>query len=185
MRCISLLLVIVALSGLTGCQGPAANLKPVEVFIDGDGEFPAFLVGTWKAYKLPWEIVFEEDGTISSAVINMGRQRIIPGQIKTIPLREGGEGVYEPGQWLVRYVPDTRELMVDIVIDHMRMEKSGQIIEGKAADTFIGTISEDGRSWTADWDTFYDYTAYTPEPTKLTSGPDRDSVVRIIFLKDK
>lgn len=172
MRCMFLLLVIVGLSGLTGCQGPTANLIPVEVIIAGDGEFPASLAGTWKADRNRWEITFEEDGTISNAVITMGTERIIPGQTKTIPLKKGGKGIYEPGQWTVQYSPDTRELIVNIVMAHIRLEMDGQILDGKTTDTFMGNVSEDGKTWTAIWSSFPDYTAYVPNPVKLGSDPD-------------
>jgi len=68
----------VILLGLAGCQntgggdrgvGPAPTRGDVEVIIEGGGEFPEFLVGTWKDEKRGWEFVFEPDGTISSVVM--------------------------------------------------------------------------------------------------------------------
>ena len=59
----------VLLSALAGCQSPAANKSDVEVIIEGGGEFPLFLAGTWKADKNNWQLVFEPNGVISSAIV--------------------------------------------------------------------------------------------------------------------
>lgn len=179
MSCLFLLAVTLVLSCFTGCQ----MLNPVEVIIDGEGKFPASLAGTWKANRSNWRITFEEDGTISSAVINMGTQRIVPGETKRIPLKKGGEGIYEPGQWTVQYAPDTRELIVEIVMTHIRLEMEGRIIDGKASDTFMGNISEDGKTWTAMWNSVSDYTAYIPKPVKMVSYPDGSPQGKVIFTK--
>ena len=95
MKRIYVLFYALFLLALTGCQRPALydmTLGSVEVFIEGGGEFPQFLVGRWKADKQGWEIVFEPDGTISEARIAMGRTRIVPGQITTLETYGGGTG---------------------------------------------------------------------------------------------
>ena len=56
-----------------GCRSSVPSKSGVEVIIDGDGRFPEILVGGWKADKGGWEIVFEADGKISSAVVSLGR----------------------------------------------------------------------------------------------------------------
>jgi len=48
---------------LGSCLSSGGNESCVEVVIDGDGRFPGFLVGRWRADKGGWEIVFEPDGT--------------------------------------------------------------------------------------------------------------------------
>ena len=57
--------------------------SPEVRIIDGDGRFPSFIAGTWRADRGGWEIVFEPDGKISSAVVSLGRVRIRPGQVTT------------------------------------------------------------------------------------------------------
>ncbi len=132
---------------LAGCQNARKQGSGVEVIIEGDGKFPEFLVGTWRANKDNWEFVFEADGTISSAVISLGRVEIRPGQITTIPTKKGGKGVFEPGQWLVHYAPAERQLTVKISLEHFRMEMGGQAIEGKDTNIFAGKVDEDGTWW--------------------------------------
>ncbi len=93
MKRISVLFYALFLLALTGCQRPALydmTLGSVEVFIEGGGEFPEFLVGRWKGDKGGWEFVFEPNGTISKAIITVGRTRIIPGEITTLETHGGG-----------------------------------------------------------------------------------------------
>lgn len=170
------------LSGLGGCQN--AN-KAVEVIIEDGGEFPQFLVGRWKADKQGWEFVFEPDGKISSAVIALGRIRMKPGQVTTVPMRGGGKGIFEPGQWLVHYVPASRELMVEISLKNFYAELGGGVLEGKSTDVFIGTISEDGKSWHVDWIGFPDYTAHSAEKPnfKMTVDPNYGRSDSLVFEK--
>lgn len=153
----------VLLSGLAGCQNPAPLRGGVEVIIEGGGEFPQFLVGRWKDEKRGWEFVFEPDGTISSAVISLGRVRMKPGQVTEVPMKLGGKGVFEPGDWLVHYAPTSRELTVKISLKNFYAELGKDILEGKSTDIFVGSISEDGKVWQVDWVGFPDYVAHTAE----------------------
>ncbi len=171
---------------LSGCQELGRDKKrAVEVIIEGGGEFPQFLVGRWKADKQSWEFVFEPDGTISSAVIALGRVRIRPGQVTTIPMRGGGKGIFEPGQWTVHYAPASRELMVEISLKNFYAELGKDVLEGKSTDVFIGTISEDGKSWHVDWIGFPDYMAHTAKyPSfKMTEDPNYGILKTLTFEK--
>ena len=180
-------LFVVSLSVIAGCQEPVVStpkeLKPVEVIIDGDGKFPESMAGTWKANEMSWEFTFEKDGTILEATIAMGSMPIIPGQMKTVPLIEGGEGVYDPGQWTVQYSPTTRELIVNVVMERIRLQVGEQILDGESTDTLMGTISEDGKTWTADWHSFPRYTAYTPDPMPLINKDKFNPQATLIFTK--
>lgn len=168
---------------LIGCQDSARNKRAVEVIIEGGGDFPEFLVGRWKGDKHGWEFVFEPDGMISSAVISMGRKRIIPGETKVVPLKLGGKGIYQPGLWTVQYSPLTRELAVLVVMDYVHLEMGPNLLEGKSTDTLVGKVSEDGKSWHAEWFSLPDYIAYTPEPKRLTVDPNASFAATIIFEK--
>lgn len=179
-----LLGLVFALSILTGCEGWSRNKSGVEVIIEGGGEFPQSLAGRWKANESGWEFVFEPDGRISSAVISMGRTEIIPGQSKTVQMKMGGKGIYEPGLWTVRYYPLSRELLVEIVMDYIHLEFGPSLLEGKRTDVLWGEVSEDGKIWRAEWFNFPDYIAYTPEPKRLTNvDPDDAFVKTLIFEK--
>ncbi len=121
---------MVILSGLAGCQSGG---KAVEVIIAGDGQFPSCLAGTWKA-DYGWQITFEDDGDISSSVIALGAVRITPGETSVVPMKLGGEGVYEPGTWIVQYDPEDRSLNVEVVIKAFRAELGDDILEGTTID---------------------------------------------------
>ncbi len=178
-----LVVCCVILLELIGCQSPAGNQSGVEVIIEGGGEFPEFLAGRWRGNRGAWEFVFEPDGSISSAVIGPGEVRIVPGRSKTVAMKMGGKGIYEPGLWTVQYSPSGRELTVEVVMDHVHLEMGPDLLEGKRTDVFAGEVSEDGRIWRAEWFSFPDYIAYTPEPKRLAYEPEESFVGTIIFEK--
>lgn len=165
---------------LSGCKSLAGD--GVEVTIDGIGQFPDFLVGTWKAEEGGWEFVFEPDGTISSAVVSIGRVKLRPGRKTVVPMQMGGKGIYKPGRWSVQYSHKQRELIVEIVIDHFRVELDDDVVEGSTRDFFIGSVSTDGKSWWADRLNFPEYVVDTDKyhnyklPFDQTDSP-RESIL--------
>jgi len=172
----------VLLSGLAGCQDPN---KGIEVIIEGGGEFPEFLVGKWRADRDGWEFVFEPDGTISSAVISLGRVRMKPGEITTVPMKMGGKGVFEPDEWMVHYAPVGRELMVKISLKNFYVELGKGALEGKSTDIFAGPISQDGKVWQVDWTSFPDYTAHTAEHPNFNLSERTDSGITKSLVFEK
>jgi len=151
-----------------GCRSPSENSSSVKVIIDGGGQFPKSLVGRWKADEGGWEFVLEQDGTISSAVISLGRVRLRPGQTTIVPMKLGGEGVFKPGPWTVQYSYETRELVVEITIEEFRVELGEDTLQGKSRDFFIGQISEDNQFWLVDRFSFPEYSVDTNEYRNYT-----------------
>jgi hypothetical protein len=172
-------------STFIGCQQSAKVKSGVDVIIDGNGQFPASLAGTWKANKGGWEIVFEPDGTISSAVISLGKVRVRPGHVTKVPMLLGGKGIFEPGQWSVQYLQDQQELIVEIKIDYFRTELGDSVIHGRTHDFFVGSVSEDGQLWWAERYTFPEYIADTKKyhNYKLQFDPKENPRESIIFQK--
>jgi len=182
---VPLLLCGLSVFSHSGCHGSAESPPAVEVVVDGDGQFPDFLVGTWKADSGGWEIVFEPNGTISSAVVSLGRVRMKPGQVTTVPMKMGGKGVFEAGPWAVQYSPDRRELLVEIAIASFRVELGDDVLKGRTLDIFTGSISADGRSWWANRFSFPEYVADTKKyrDHKLTVDPDDSPPEGLLFQK--
>ena len=168
---------------LSGCRSSSGN--GVEVTIDGIGQFPDFLVGTWKAEEGGWEFVFEPDGKISSAIASIGRVKLQPGRTTTVPMQMSGEGIYKPGLWSVQYSHQQRELVVEIAIDHFRVELGDDIIEGRTRDFFVGSVSPDGTSWWADRLSFPEYVVDTDKyhNYKLPFDPKDNPRESILFQK--
>ncbi len=168
-----------------GCQSSGPSKSGVEVIIDGNGEFPEFLVGTWQADKGGWEIVFEPDGKISSAVVSLGRVRMKPGEVTNTQMVLGGEGLFRPGRWTVQYTQERRELVVEIAIEHFRVELGDNVVQGKTRDIFVGSVSTDGQLWWADRYKFPEYVVDTKKyPNyKLPFDPNDSSRESLIFQK--
>jgi len=184
-RSVVLLLCFLSVSLLGGCKSGASKEPAVEVTIDGDGQFPDFLVGTWKADRGGWEFVFEPDGTISSAVVSIGRVRMKPGQITTVPMQLGGKGVFEPGRWAVQYSHDQRELIVEIAIDRFHVELGDSVLRGRTRDFFVGSVSADGQLWWAERISFPEYIADTKKyrDHRLPVDPDDNAREGLLFQK--
>ena len=184
-RFVFLLVYIFLAVVISGCRGPAAANNGVEVIVDDGGQFPEFLVGTWKAESGGWEFIFETDGKISSAIVSIGRAKLQPGRTTTVPMQMGGKGVYKPGLWTVQYSPQQRELVVEIAIDHFRVELGDNVIHGRTRDFFTGSVSPDGKSWWADRLTFPEYVVDTEKYNnyKLPFDPNDPPRESILFQK--
>jgi len=175
----------IILSTIAGCQNADSG---VDVIVEGGGQFPQFLVGTWKEDKFGWEFVFQPDGTISSAVIDGGKIRVNPARkIAATSLKGWGDAVYELGQWLVQYAPSRRELAVQVVVKHFRikMEQDGLVMEGDSTDWFVGPVSQDAKTWDAEWYTFRKNIFLTPERTELRHDPNDNPIEFLVFRKQQ
>ncbi|MBE0537266.1 MAG: hypothetical protein IH624_16505 [Phycisphaerae bacterium] len=172
---------------VSGCQkGNQASPQPtgaVDVIVEGGGAFPASLAGRWKGQK-NWEIVLEPDGTVSSAQHGIGGVLVRPKHLSTVTDPERStHNTYKAGRWLVHYLPDARELRVEIVLDEVHLEWGGVVLDGKVKDVFVGKVSEDGSTWRTEWFSFAEYT--TPEHQDTVLAPTEDEIFAdaIIFEK--
>jgi len=170
---------------ISGCPNNAAIKNGIDVIVDGDGQFPASLVGTWKANQGGWEIIFESDGKIASAVVSLGRVKMEPGRVTTVPMELGGKGTFKPGLWSVQYLKQQRQLIVEIEIESFRVELGENIIKGRTRDFFIGEVSKDGTYWWADRFSYPEYTVDTAKfPNyKLPADPNENPKESLLFQK--
>ncbi len=169
-----------------GCQDTAK--KSAEIIIEDGNHFPEFLVGKWKAEgKSGWEIVFEENGEISSIVHFFGQVELKPSEVQTFPMKKEGKSIYEPSEWIVNYDSANNVLTVEIGLKYFYSEVGTGIVKGSCSDIFTGTVSEDELIWKANWTIFLNATAQTPENdlTDLSNDPDYGESHDIIFKKVK
>ncbi len=131
------------------------------VVVEGGQPFPEELAGTWRADRDGWEFVIDPNGSLSSAVISMGRVRIQPGRTAVVRMVNDGQGRFEPGPWALVYDPASRLLTIHIEIKELRVEVASNLITGKSRDTFVGSITPDGNTWAVVWTAFPDYQAST------------------------
>ncbi len=180
-----LLLCALSAGAFPGCRQPSETRPPVEVVVDGGGQFPDYLAGVWRADSGGWEIVLEPDGRISSAVVSLGRVRMKPGQVTKVPMKMGGRGVFEAGPWAVHYSHQRRQLTVEIAIARFRAELGGSVLKGRRLDLFTGTISPDGQSWWVSWFSFPEYVADTKKyrDHELTVDPNETPPEELLFHK--
>ena len=177
-----LLLAVLFVGG--GCQKPTQKL--VEVLIEGDGQFPPELVGTWKADgKSGWEIVFEPNGSIASAVIPLGKTRLVPGEKTIVPMKMEGKSVYKPGQWTVQYSPADNMLFVEIVLENFHIEIGDGYIDGNSRNIVAGVVDMENEQWNTVWTLFRKAIANTPKTPNfdLSTHPEYGESKDIVFHK--
>jgi hypothetical protein len=171
-----------------GCVGGVQGTDShVRVTVEGGKPFPPTLAGRWQADRDDWQFVIEPDGRISSAVISFGRVQVKPGQIATVPALNGGKGVFEPGQWVVHYAPDTGDLTIKIAMSHVHVETGQNIIDGRSTDIFVGKVAIEEGVWPVLWTAFSRYTIRTAETSsaELPTDPDKGETNALVFRKVK
>jgi hypothetical protein len=169
-----------------GCTRPQSKpVNPVVVSTEDGSPFPVSLAGRWKADRHGWEFAIEPDGRIASAVISLGRVTVLPGQTAMLPTKTGEPAVFTPGPWATHYDPATRMLTIKIAMDHVRVPMGANILEGSSTDLFTGVVSPTMDAWQAEWTTFTDYTARTPEgiSTDLSTDKTYGEAQPLVFTK--
>lgn len=169
-----------------GCGRPPDNRGiGMRVVVDNHLPFPAPLAGTWKADRDGWEFTLAPDGSISSAVISLGRVRVVPGRTTAVPTKTGSQATFTPGPWTAQYDPGTRELTVRITMAHIRADLGGNLLEGSSTDVFTGPVSPADGTWKVEWTTFTHYTARSPEgkSSDLSTDPIYGETYPLTFTK--
>ncbi len=181
----TVVLIIFLFLMFAGCQKNIVE-KPVEVFIDGDGGFPAELVGTWKAEgDSGWEITFEEGGSISRAVIAFGQFELIPGKTSVVPMKKGQQSTLTPGKWFVDYSLKEKTLMVNIVVASFHLEAAGGHIDGNSSNILAGKVDFEANRWHTNWTVFRKAIASTAEikDFDISTDPNYGETKEVIFKK--
>jgi len=102
----------------------------------------------------------------------MGEVLVKPNQTTKVEMKDGNFSTYEPGKFDLEYTPETRELYVSIEIKKMHISLPGGWIDGNNLSRFTGPVSEDGRTWIADWIELFDYGPRFPQdPNDAYNGP--------------
>jgi len=100
----------------------------------------------------------------------MGVVEVKPNQTARIEMKDGSYSTFEAGDCVVEYMPATRELFVSVQMEEIHVVFLDNAIDGNSIDRFIGPVSEDGKVWTADWITVFDYGPRFPQDANDTFG---------------
>ena len=157
----------------------------MQVVVEGGGKFPASLVGRWQSDRDDWQFVIEPNGAISSTVIGLGGVRVKAGQTATVSTQGGGKGTFEPGQWVVHYIPGTSDLTIKITMRHVHIETGSNVLDGSGTDIFVGKVLPAEGLWPVQWTTFSRYMAHTAEKpaAELSTDPDKGETKPLVFRK--
>jgi hypothetical protein len=166
-----------------GCQGGASNKSGVDVVIEGGGEFPQSLAGAWENEKSDlnyWRIVFEPDGTVSSAIVPLGEVEVRPNRTTKTKGPNGEPRIVKAGDFQISYKPQSRELTLDIKIEHLYLDMGVYgILKGSWEFFITGDISEDGKTWESDIFNSPDVVALLPDPNSPKGKPKLKEVSKL------
>lgn len=115
--------------------------------------------------QMNWQFTLLESGTISEVI----RPDEIHMDLSEGAMQKEANGLYThyiwgPCTW--SYDPESCKLSVMIIIDDFTVKTSAFEFSATVKDTFEGTISGDGKTWTTEWTTIETYR--NPEQTKFT-----------------
>ena len=155
--------IVVSMCGCTNSGRPS----------DDKVVLPADVAGTWQARDdEAWRIVLKPNGRVSSAVIRMGEVEVRPNKTTRVEMADGKWSTFKTGDCVVEYTPATRELFVSIEMKKIHIRYMDNVVEGNSLDRFMGTVSEDGKVWMADWISVFDYGPRFPqEPNDIFAEP--------------
>jgi len=150
-----------------GCQQPSEPQPPVN-----KPTLPAEVAGVWQARESPWRIVIDPNGTVISVVIPMSVVEVRPNQTTRVEMKDDSWSTFKAGNCTVEYTPQTRDLFVTVRMDEIHVAFLDNRIDGNSTDRFVGPVSEDGKTWKAEWVTIFDYGPRFPqEPNDLFAEP--------------
>jgi hypothetical protein len=166
LKAVIILFLTLLIFAALGCQAPDKQSSAHKVILPPD------IAGTWKAKDSPWKIVLSSKGKVSSAVIPMGEVEVKPNQTTKAEMKDGSISTFTAGDCFVEYTPQTRELYVCIEMEKIDIKFLDNVISGNSTDRFVGTVSQDGKSWKADWINVFDYGLQFPQdPNNIFATP--------------
>ncbi|MGA1979512.1 MAG: hypothetical protein ABSG99_02955 [Sedimentisphaerales bacterium] len=175
----------VILLGLTGC-GSENGKTSGHPQIGGKTQkdvFPAFLAGVWEVktgqYKDKLGVRFEPDGSVLKVLYTAeGPVYIAEGESYGDANGEESYYLFTVDLGEARYAPETRMLKVKIVMDTMIQLTSAKL-EGGMNDYFEGPVSEDGKTWEAEWSHYIWFDEKgPPDPNEVEIHP-----IPLVFTK--
>jgi hypothetical protein len=102
----------------------------------------------------------------------MGEVEIRPNKTTRVEMRDGSFSTYATGDCVVNYTPATRELFVSIEMKKIHVLFMDNVIDGNSIDRFVGPVSEDGKVWTPDLISVFDYGPRFPQdPNDIFAQP--------------
>lgn len=78
-------------------------------------------------------------------------------------MKDGSISSIRAGECYSEYNPVTRQLFVSVELEEIHIRYLDHAMDGNRVDKFVGTVSEDGLSWTPDLITVFDYGPLFPQ----------------------
>ena len=151
---------------------------------DETAKFPEIMVGAWEAETSlegsKWGIKFEPDGSILKIIHSLvGPIDVAEGGVELEGRVEGAYMVLQLGDCQSEYNPETNMLNVKIVTDHYILKLPNGDLQGRIEDYFSGPVSEDGKTWKAEWRNYNWLDGANPLPVDIIDA----NPIPLVFTK--
>ncbi len=138
-----ILLVVLSLTALCGCQQSAAWKASHSI------------AGVWQGEgEMPWKFIFAEKGAIKKVFRNdsLVMDIAVGGSTTESPDKQlFAQYVYGPCVW--SYDPKTSILQATVTIEDFYVKAITSELSCSVIDKFEGPLSKEGKTWTASWTT--------------------------------
>jgi hypothetical protein len=151
---------------LCGCQ-KTQKIQSIEDGLDievlGGTTFPIELAGTWRCQENKWEIIIEENGTVSWVLNPLGGAWMEPGKKLEVPMKMNRISTYDVGEWKAVYDHKTSFFTIEIIIPYFEIGMGMNTLHGDSVDIFSGRMDAEKEVWEAEWFSTATYIVSTKE----------------------
>ena len=138
---------------LSGCQESSKKEKSGNAI--NHKNIPATMVGVWQAEPAAgaiWAFKIEPDGSIPKLIHPVAGEIVVKeGGYDTEGMDPGTYAAFVMGPCESSYDAVSKIITVHIVLDTFTMKFPQGDLTGKSDDYFKGKVSNDGKTWEADW----------------------------------
>jgi hypothetical protein len=153
---------------LAGCQDTGKTAKEIDLVFQDRNDFARALAGAWQAEDSPWEIAFAPDGTLSSAVIPLGKVRIRPNKATKVKGYRGEPGIFQAGSCPVYLEPQSRQISIQIPMERVYAQFASSSLDGTCQYFIEGEMAKNSPTLFATVYTLLKLNVYSNEPNATT-----------------
>jgi len=180
---LSVLVVVSIMTFVTGCQQSQRSKGPL-IEIKNGTDFPKELAGTWICEENKWEIILEEDGTVSWILYPMGYVWMEPWKTTEVPMKMDRISIYAAAEVKAVYDLETTVFSIDIVVPFFEVAMGNDTLTGNSTDIFTGPMDIEEGLWEAEWLSMPTYIVNTPKlKDHQLEGADDDPIKGEVVFK--
>ena len=178
------IIAAIAVTLFTGCQNDHQS-EGTLVKITNGTEFPKELSGTWRCEENKWEIILEEDGTVSWIRYPMGFVWMEPWKTTEVSMKLDRTSVYAASEVKAVYDLETQVFSIDIVVPFFEVAMGNDTLTGNSTDIFTGPMDTKEGLWEVEWFSMPTYIVNTSglKDHQLEDVNDNPNKGKVVFKR--